>query len=266
MPGRHDAARRGRRHSARHALGQAHRRAAALGEERLAAVERQVEPALVRGGPLLRIPGEQGLQDAYPRALVQVPQLHRVPHLPWRAPQDRQPAVAHRDDGAGGCGAASCKALPAAGGEVEPCAAGGLAGAVSARPDADVAGQVAGVLRLFGSLPPWGRAGVGACRRTSPHPNLPPGGEGAERRPGAGPQTPARRDQHPYPLPLRGRYRLPHAGPPEPHAQRWRGAAHQPHDRARHFAGEHAVRARRAQHRTAPARHGAHQRRHAAPA
>jgi excinuclease ABC subunit A len=67
-------------------------------------------------------------------------------------------------------------------------------------------------------------------------------------------------------LPARRRHRLPHARPPEPHAQRRRGAAHQPHDCARHLAGQHAVRARRAQHRAASARHEPHHRGHAAPA
>ena len=45
---------------------------------------------------------------------------------------------------------------------------------------------------------------------------------------------------------VRRRHRLPHARPPEPHALGRRGAAHQPDDRARHLAGQHAVRARRA--------------------
>jgi hypothetical protein len=33
---------------------------------------------VVRRAALLRLPGEQGLQDAHPRALVQVPQLHAL--------------------------------------------------------------------------------------------------------------------------------------------------------------------------------------------
>ena len=41
-----------------------------------------------------------------------------------------------------------------------------------------------------------------------------------------------------------GGSRLSHARPPVAHALRRRGAAHQPHDRARHLAREHAVRAR----------------------
>ena len=42
-------------------------------------LERQVEQAVVRHPALLRVPGEQGLQDAHPRAAVEVPQLHAVP-------------------------------------------------------------------------------------------------------------------------------------------------------------------------------------------
>ena len=57
-------------------------------------LERQVEPAVVRRAPLLRLPGEQGLQDAHPRALVEVPQLHAVHGLRRRAAEARSAAVA----------------------------------------------------------------------------------------------------------------------------------------------------------------------------
>ena len=67
-------------------------------------------------------------------------------------------------------------------------------------------------------------------------------------------------------LPVPRRPRLPHARPPVAHALRRRGAAHQPHHRARHVAGQHAVRAGRALHRPAPARHGPRDRRDAAAA
>ena len=87
-----------------------------------------------------------------------------------------------------------------------------------------------------------------------------------QRRRRAGAQAPVRGNHHPPALPARRRHRLPHARPPEPHAERRRGAAHQPHDRARHLAGQHAVRARRAQHRPASARHEPHHRGDAAPA
>ena len=53
---------------------------------------------------------------------------------------------------------------------------------------------------------------------------------------------------------------LSHARPAEPHAVGRRGPAHQPHDRAGHLAGQHDVRARRAQHRAASARHEPHRR------
>ena len=53
------------------------------------------------------------------------------------------------------------------------------------------------------------------------------------------------------------RPRLPDARPPVAHPVGRRGAAHQPDHRARHLAGEYAVRARRTVHRPAPARHGA---------
>ena len=53
-----------------------------------------------------------------------------------------------------------------------------------------------------------------------------------------------------------GRPRLSHARPPVAHALGRRGAAHQPHHRARHLARQHAVRARRAVDRPASARHG----------
>ncbi len=67
-------------------------------------------------------------------------------------------------------------------------------------------------------------------------------------------------------LPRAGRARLPHARPPVADAVGRRGAAHQPDDRARHLAGQHAVRARRALDRPAPARHAARDRRDAPPA
>ena len=76
----------------------------------------------------------------------------------------------------------------------------------------------------------------------------------------------ARRDPHAPALSLRRRHRLPHARPAEPHAVGRRGPAHQPDDRARHLAGQHAVRARRAVDRPAPARHEPHHRGDAPPA
>ena len=67
-------------------------------------------------------------------------------------------------------------------------------------------------------------------------------------------------------LPVRGRAVLPYPGSPVAHALGRRGAAHQPHHRARYLAGQHPVRARRALDRAAPARHGTRDRGHAAAA
>ncbi len=71
---------------------------------------------------------------------------------------------------------------------------------------------------------------------------------------GRGGRARARRDSEPPALPRRRGPRVPHARPPVAHAVRRRSAANQPHDRARHVAREHAVRARRAEHRPASAR------------
>ena len=88
----------------------------------------------------------------------------------------------------------------------------------------------------------------------------------AERPARRGAQAPARRGPHAPALPLRRRHRLPDARPPEPHALGRRGPAHQPDDRARHLARQHAVRPRRAVDRPAPARHEPHRRGDAPPA
>ena len=47
----------------------------------------------------LWLAGEQGLQDAHPRAALALPQLHRMPALPRLAPQARGGAVAARRRG-----------------------------------------------------------------------------------------------------------------------------------------------------------------------
>ena len=64
----------------------------------------------------------------------------------------------------------------------------------------------------------------------------------------------------------RRRARLPDARPPVAHAVGRRSAADQPHHGARHVAGQHPVRARRAVDRPASARHEPGHRRHAAAA
>ena len=88
----------------------------ALGDRRHAQLQgRQLEQAVVRHPALLRVPGEQGLQDAHPRALVEVPQLHAVRDLRRRAPEDREPAVAHRQQGRRRRGAGAGQALHAGG-------------------------------------------------------------------------------------------------------------------------------------------------------
>ena len=73
----------------------------------------------------------------------------------------------------------------------------------------------------------------------------------------------ARRGACPARVPRARGARLPDARPPVAHAVGRRGPAHQPHDGARHLARQHAVRARRALDRPAPARHEARDRGHA---
>ena len=221
VPGRPDAVRRRGRHPARHALGAAHRRAARLGDRRLAELERQVEQAVVRHQALLRVPGEQGLQDAHPRAAVEVPQLHAVPGLRRRAAEDRGAAVAprHASEDADAV-LPPGEALPAGRRRLDARAARSAAGPDAARPDAAADRPPARASSTASTLP------THAARRCA--------------------QAAARRDPHPPEVPVRRRHRLPDARPAEPHAVGRRGAAHQPDHRARHLAGQHAVRARRA--------------------
>jgi hypothetical protein len=95
LPGRPAEVRGRGRHPARHALVATDGSTARLGSGRHAALEGQLEQAVVRRAPLLRVPGEQGLQDAHPRALVQVPQLHALRGLRRRAAEAGVAAVAH---------------------------------------------------------------------------------------------------------------------------------------------------------------------------
>ena len=81
-----------------------------------------------------------------------------------------------------------------------------------------------------------------------------------------GKRAPAGRDPHAPQVSLRRRPGLPHARPPIAHAVGRRSAAHQPHHRARHVAGQYPLRARRALDRAASARHGADHRGDEAPA
>jgi len=56
-----------------------------------------VAALLVWRAPLLRLAGDQGLQDAHPCAAVALPQLYGVPGLPRRALETRRPALAPAD-------------------------------------------------------------------------------------------------------------------------------------------------------------------------
>jgi hypothetical protein len=241
LPGRPHPPCRGGRHPARHRLEPVDAGAARLRHRRLAELVGPVEQAVVRRAPLLRVPREQGVQDAHPCAAVQVPQLHALRQLRRCAPGPGSAAVATGSKGRGRRRARAFKALHAAGRGLVAGPARGLAGPAPARPDAGARRAAAPLLRRPGT----------ARRR---------------RRPARPPAPAARRDPHATALPVRCRPGLPEPGPPEPFAVGRRGAAHQPDDRARHLAGQYAVRARRAQHRPAPARHGAHRRGHAPPA
>ena len=95
VPGRPRAPRQEARHPARRALARADRRAAALGHRGRGGVG---EGRLVRRAPLLRVARVQGLQDAHPRAALQVPLLQHLPGLRRRAPEARGAALAARDE------------------------------------------------------------------------------------------------------------------------------------------------------------------------
>ena len=177
------------------------RRAAPLGDRWRRPVG---EEGLVRGEAILCLARDQGLQDAHPRAAVEVPQLHGLRGLRRSTPEARVAAVAPR---IGGARRADRPQHP--------------------RPDAAAH-----------------RAGERILRRSR--------AAGAARRSG---RPAARRDPRATRLPGASRPRLPHAGPPVAHAVGRRSAAHQPHDRARHVAHQHAVRAGRTLDRAAPARH-----------
>ena len=125
----------------------AHRGAARLGDRGLAQLEGQVEPAVVRHPPLLRLPRVEGLQDAHPRAAVEVPQLHAVPGLRRRPAEARGAALAARLEGRRRCGAGAGQALHAGRHRLAPRAARGLARPDGARPDAAADRPAARLLR-----------------------------------------------------------------------------------------------------------------------
>lgn len=186
---------------------------------------------MVRRAALLRLPGVESLQDAHPRAAVQVPQLYALRDLRRRAAEDRVHAVAPGQPRQRRCGAAARAALPAARRSLAPRATGGPARSDGARPHA----------AADRAHPPFLRRADAALRP-------------ARRRA----QAAAGRGAHAPGLPVRRRHRLPDAGPAEPHAVGRRSPAHQPDHGTGHLAGQHAVRARRTQHRPAPARPGPH--------
>ena len=76
--GRPDALRGESRHPARHAVVRAVGRRARLGRQRVAGLERQVAEPVVRREALLRLSRVESVQDAYPRAAVEIPQLRRA--------------------------------------------------------------------------------------------------------------------------------------------------------------------------------------------
>src|SRR5687768_6724919 len=125
----------------------AQRTAARVGARRHAALEGPVEQAVVRHPALLRLPREQGLQDAHPRTAVEVPKLHAVHGVRRRTPETRCAAVAHRLEGRWRCGAPPGTALHAGGRAVVARTIGGAAGLVAARPDAAADSAAAIVLR-----------------------------------------------------------------------------------------------------------------------
>src|SRR5690606_36172293 len=84
------------RRAAGRAVRRAVARAPALGAGRRRDVEELallVAEEVVRRAPLLRLAGNQGLQDAHPRAAVALSQLHGMPGLPRRTAQARGAVV-----------------------------------------------------------------------------------------------------------------------------------------------------------------------------
>ena len=267
-PGRPDEVRRRCRHPARHALAAAHAGPAGMGDRRLAALERPVEQAVVRRPALLRVPRVEGVQDAHPGAAVEVPQLHDLPELQRRAPEDRGAVVAPGQPGRCRQRARTGAARDARRCRLDARPARGAARPGVARPDAAADPGAAVVLRPAvhsgacrsgdGQRVGW-RYRAGSATRADRRGHGQRGHchcRGCQQRPA----TAADRDPHPAALPVRCRPRLSHARSAEPHAERRRGAAHQPDDRARHLARQHPVRARRAEHRPASARHEPHRR------
>ena len=185
---------------------------------------------LVRGATVLRLARDQELPDAHPGAALALPELPGVPRVPRRAAQAPGAAVegrhpCRREEGTGARSGAPPARCHAGRGRVRE-----TAGTRHPRRDAPAARAVPEVLR-----------------RASP-------ARAARRRDRAA----AGRDPRAARISRRGGPRLSHPGPPVAHPERRRGPAHQPDHCARHVAREHALRARRAEHRAACARHRPH--------
>ena len=180
---------------------------------------------LVRRAPVLRLAGDQELPDAHPGAALALPELPGVPRVPRRAAEAPGAAVEGRHPRRCEEGARWRTCAPPARCDPRRGRVRAAAGAVHPRRDAPAARPRPALLR----------------RATPP------------RAPRRRDRAAARGDPRAARVPGRGRARLPHARPPVPHPERWRGPAHQPHHRARHLAREHAVRAGRAEHRAARA-------------
>ncbi len=239
VPGRPDALRGEGRHPARRGVVRADGRRARLGRQRFAGLERQVAEPVVRREALLRLPRIESVQDAHPRAAVEIPQLHAVRRVRRRAPENGVTAMAARLERECRRRARAGRPLHAARRRLEPRAARSAAGPDRARPDAAADRAHPALLRRH-------RAAERAARRRI--------------------EAAARRGAHAPEIPVRRRARLPDARPAKPHAVGRRGAADQPDDGARHVAHENPVRARRTEHRAASARSHADRRGDAAAA
>src|SRR5690242_14054486 len=91
VPGRPRAVRQKARDSARYAVARAHREAAALGaggRARMGELAQVVAGYMVWRGPVLQVARDQGVQDARPRAAVEVPRVYPVQCMRRRALED----------------------------------------------------------------------------------------------------------------------------------------------------------------------------------
>src|SRR6266571_2959543 len=238
LPGRHREIREEARHSARHPVSRPEREGARMGARRRARVgelAQVVARGLVRRAAILQVARDQGLQDARARAPVALPRLYALRRLRRRTAQARRAAVAAGDERGRGRGDGRPASAPAGRRDVRRGRARETPRADDAQPHAAFGGPHPSVFRIAPS--------PGAARRSDrPAPHRNP--RAAALPPGRGPGLPDARSPVAHPL---GR----------------RGAAHQPHHRARHLARQHAFRPGRALDRPASARHGPRDRRDA---